>query len=436
MKVECAHTELVSIDEMRPHPRNPNTHPQEQIELLAKIIKETGWRSPIVVSNRSGYVVKGHGRLAAARHAGFSLVPVDRQDYNDDAQELADLVADNRISELAEMDDGALAEILGDLHDLDFDMEVAGFEDWVPDIDSSGGLTDEDDVPPESPAICRPGQIWRLGDHRLMCGDSTDKDQIQALVNARPVDVWLTDPPYNVDYEGGTGLKIENDNMPDAEFRSFLVDAFRAAELALRPGAAFYIWHADSEGFNFRGACRDVGLQVRQCLIWNKNSLVLGRQDYQWKHEPCLYGWKSGAAHSWYGRRDKTTVQDVNDPAISLDEDGSLVVSLGETALRVTGQDVEIETLTTSVFYEEKPAASRLHPTMKPVALYTRQIEYSTVAGDIVLDSFGGSGTTVIACEKLRRCARVMEFDPKYCDVIIKRWEDFTGKKAELLDAG
>lgn len=431
MEIHCAHKEVRAVSELKPHPRNPNTHPDEQIRLLAKIIKETGWRSPVVVSALSGYVVKGHGRLLAARHAGFESVPVDVQDYADEAQELSDLVADNRIAELAEMDLDALGDILGDLHAGDADMDLTGFDDWMPDVGDGDGLTDEDEIPEDVPPVCERGQIWKLGDHRVMCGDSTKAADVDALASGA-VDLWLTDPPYNVDYEGGTGMKIQNDNMPDEKFRQFLVDAYCAAVAVMRPGAAFYIWHADSEGYNFRGACRDVGLQVRQCIVWNKSSLVLGRQDYHWKHEPCLYGWKDGAGHSWYGARNKTTVQEVNDPAVSV-EDGVMLVSVGEQVLRVTGADIEVEVLQSSVIYEEKPAASRLHPTMKPVALYSRQIEYSSKPGDLVLDSFGGSGTTLIACEKLRRRAAVMEFDPKYCDVIIRRWEDFTGRKAELI---
>ena len=246
----------------------------------------------------------------------------------------------------------------------------------------------------------------------------------------------LTDPPYNVDYTGGTkaALKIENDNLSDSEFMEFLVKAFISAAAVLRPGAAFYIWHADSEGFNFRGACRAAGLRVRQCIIWNKNALVLGRQDYQWKHEPCLYGWKDGAAHQWFGKRNKVTVQELGDSPLYLDEDGVLCVSVGELIYRVTGTDLMVERDLSTVIDEEKPAASRLHPTMKPVALYERQINNSSRAGESVLDLFGGSGTTVIACEKLRRRAFVMEFDPHYCDVIIKRWEDYTGGKAVLCE--
>ncbi|WP_366941048.1 site-specific DNA-methyltransferase [uncultured Megasphaera sp.] len=208
-------------------------------------------------------------------------------------------------------------------------------------------------------------------------------------------DLYLTDPPYNVAYVGKTkdALTIQNDKMADGDFRQFLVDAFSAADAVMKQGAAFYIWHADSEGFNFRGTCNDIGWKVRQCLIWNKNTMVLGRQDYQWKHEPCLYGWKDGASHNWYSDRSQTTVIDM-----------------------------------------DKPSRSADHPTMKPVPLFAYQIQCSTKPGDIVYDSFGGSGTTLIACEQLQRKAMIMELDPRYVDVIIKRWETLTGKSAVLMD--
>lgn len=207
------------------------------------------------------------------------------------------------------------------------------------------------------------------------------------------MDLFLTDPPYNVNYEGGTGMTIQNDNMEDTEFRHFLCEAFKAADEVMKPGAAFYIWHADSEGYNFRGACHDIEWTVRQCLIWVKNSLVLGRQDYQWKHEPCLYGWKDGGAHGWYNDRKQTTTLEF-----------------------------------------DRPTKSELHPTMKPVPLFDYQIKNSTQKGENVLDLFGGSGTTIIACEQNGRRAFCMELDPKYVDVIVKRWEEFTGKTAVLLN--
>jgi site-specific DNA-methyltransferase (adenine-specific) len=236
-----------------------------------------------------------------------------------------------------------------------------------------------------------------MGNHRLLCGDSTSMDDLAKLCQNQMVDMWLTDPPYNVAYEGGTKekLTIQNDSMGDDQFRQFLRDAYTAADSVMKPGAVFYIWHADSEGYNFRGAAKDAGWTVRQCLIWKKSSLVMGRQDYHWKHEPCLYGWKDGAGHLWAADRKQTTILEF-----------------------------------------DKPTRNGEHPTMKPVALFEYQLLNNTKGGDQVLDSFGGSGTTLIAAEKNGRVARLMELDPKYCDVIVTRWQAFTGKHAHLESDG
>jgi len=233
--------------------------------------------------------------------------------------------------------------------------------------------------------------------HRLMCGDSTSIDHMEALTQGQLVDMWLTDPPYNVAYEGRTkdALKIQNDSMSDDGFRQFLRDANTAADAVMKPGAVFYIWHSDSEGYNFRGACHDVGWQVRQCLIWKKQKMVMGMQDYHWKHEPCLYGWKGGAGHLWATDRKQTTILEF-----------------------------------------DRPSSNAEHPTMKPVALFEYQMLNNTKGGDQVLDSFAGSGTTAIACETHGRFARMMELDPKYCDVIIQRWQNFTGQTATLESTG
>lgn len=258
---------------------------------------------------------------------------------------------------------------------------------------------EEDDVTDEdiqqAPERVRAGDIWQLGIHRLMCADSTNKENVEKLLNGEQADMWLTDPPYNVDYEGKTAdkLKIANDKFHDDNaFLSFLVDAYNAAANVLKPGGVFYIWHADSEGYNFRKAAQGCGLKVRQCLIWNKNVMVMGRQDYQWKHEPCLYGWKDGAGHKWYSDRKQVTVIDY-----------------------------------------ARPTASTDHPTMKPVGLFAYLIQNSSQEGDIVLDTFGGSGTTIIACEQLDRRGYSMELSPHYCDVILNRWEKLTGEKAVCL---
>ena len=261
----------------------------------------------------------------------------------------------------------------------------------------SSGTVEDDNFeiePPEEPKA-KKGDIYQLGNHRLMCGDSTSIDDVEKLMNGNKADMLLTDPPYNVDYEGKTKdkLKIKNDSMDNDSFRQFLRDAFTSADTVMKQGAVFYIWHAESEGYNFRGACFDIGWKVRQCIIWNKNSMTMGRQDYQWKHEPCLYGWKDGASHLWASDRKQTTVIDMS-----------------------------------------KPVKSDLHPTMKPVALFDYQIKNNTKGGDIVLDLFGGSGTTIMACEQNNRIAYSMELDPHYVDVIIARWEQFTGQKAVLIN--
>ena len=295
---------------------------------------------------------------------------------------------DNKLNE-SEWDMELLAD---DIPELDF----FGYDiDWeLPEIEEENEVVeDEEPEPPEEPKS-KLGDIYQLGEHRLMCGDSTNVDNIAALCNGEKVDLYLTDPPYNVDYTGKTkdALKIENDKKDDAGFRQFLVDAFSAASAVLKSGAAFYIWHADSEGYNFRGACHDIGWQVRECLIWKKNVMVLGRQDYQWQHEPCLYGWQGGGSHAWYSDRKQTTILEF-----------------------------------------DRPTRSKEHPTMKPVALFDYLIKNSSKAGDIVLDSFGGSGTSIMACEQNGRRCYTMELDPRYVDVIIQRWENFTGQQAVLL---
>jgi site-specific DNA-methyltransferase (adenine-specific) len=288
-----------------------------------------------------------------------------------------------------------------ELEDQGFDLKLLGFDDKELDallnvIEGTDGLTDEDAVPdvPEEPKT-KLGDIYILGNHRLMCGDSTSIDAVEKLMNGQLADQLVTDPPYNIAYEGGSKKReqIKNDEMADDEFRQFLKDVYIAANAVMKAGAVFYIWHADTEGYNFRGAAKDMGWKVRQTLIWNKDNSAFGRSDYHWKHEPCLYGWKEGAAHLWATDRKQTTVIEC-----------------------------------------KRPSKSDLHPTMKPVELMEYQILNNTKGSDIVLDLFGGSGSTMIAAEKIGRKACLMELDPKYCDVIVKRWEDFTGKKAVLSE--
>ncbi len=394
------------VEDLIPYARNARTHSDEQVARIASSIKEFGWTNPIIIDGENG-IVAGHGRTLAARKLGLEEVPCIELKNLTETQKRAYILADNRLALDAGWDNEMLALELGDLKDAGVDLELTGFSDEELDellatpTESADGDEDEAPEPQEDP-VSKRGDVWILGAHRVMCGDSCSADDISKLFGntgggTPTVSLYLTDPPYNVAYEGGTkdALTIQNDNMEDGQFRQFLVDAFSMADTVMQPGAVFYIWHADSEGFNFRGACRDVGWPIRECLIWAKNMFVMGRQDYQWRHEPCLYGWKEGAAHKWYSDRSQSTVLEF-----------------------------------------DKPTRNGVHPTMKPVELFRYLIENSSKKGDVVFDSFGGSGTTLIASEETGRVARLMELDPRYVDVIVKRWQEMTGKEATLEETG
>jgi site-specific DNA-methyltransferase (adenine-specific) len=393
---------MTSIKDLKSDHKNARKRTDRSAKLIAESLQRFGAARSIVI-DEDNRILAGNGTIEGAKAAGIKnvrvietdgteIIAVKRTGLTED-EKIGLALADNRTSDLSDWDKDMLQQ-LSEEHDIApwFDAddlaEILGTVEQLP----AEGLTDADDVP-EAPAepITKPGDLWILGDHRLLCGDSTDTVALERLMAGANADLWLTDPPYNVNYEGGTGLKIQNDNMKDAEFRQFLKDVYIAANCFLRPGAAFYIWHADSEGYNFRGAAFDAGWKVRQCLIWLKSCMVMGRQDYQWKHEPCLYGWTEGAAHFWNSDRKQTTILEF-----------------------------------------AKPSRNGEHPTMKPVDLFQYQMANSTKPGDIVLDSFGGSGTTMIAAERINRKARLMELDPAYCDVIVQRWQAFTGKLATL----
>lgn len=410
-EVFCRYTEMRPVVTLVEHPLNPNKHPEGQLDRLAEVIRGNGWRQPITVSDRSGYIVKGHGRYQAAKRAGFTEVPVEVQHYENEAAEMADMLADNRIAELAEMDMGALNDALSALQVEDpAALPLSGYteQEWaelragLDDLQAGTETeTDLDDVPEVDEAaepVTKSGDVWHLGQHRLLCGDSTLPSSFAELLRGEEADMMVTDPPYNIDYEGKTKekLKIQNDHMSDGDFYSFL-GAFYASTLAvLKAGAAFYIWHADREGLNFRKALTDAGGVLRQTLIWNKNAITLGRLDFQWKHESCLYGWKEGASHRWFSDRCQSTVIDM-----------------------------------------PKPARSELHPTMKPVALFEYLMGCSSQPGDVVLDPFGGSGTTAMACEHTGRVARLVELNGRYCDAIVKRFQGaFPGVKVWLERGG
>jgi DNA modification methylase len=393
--------EYIAINDLIPYVNNARVHSEEQILQIASSIKEFGFNNPVLIDKDNG-IIAGHGRVYAARKLGLEEIPVIRIEHLSKAQKKAFIIADNKLALNAGWDNEMLALELGELGDAGFDLELTGFTDEeikaLMPVEVTEGLTDPDAAPAvQENSVTVPGDVWIMGKHRLMCGDSTSTDHLAHLTQGNLVDMWLTDPPYNVAYEGGTKdkLKIKNDEMGDEQFRQFLRDAYTAADTVMKPGAVFYIWHADSEGYNFRGAAMDAGWTVRQCLIWKKSSLVLGRQDYQWQHEPCLYGWKDGAGHLWAADRKQTTILEF-----------------------------------------DKPSRNGEHPTMKPVALFEYQMLNNTKGGDLVLDSFGGSGTTLIAAEKNGRTALLMELDPRYCDVIVKRWQQFTGKIAVHAETG
>ena len=404
--------EYLEVESLIPYARNSRTHSDEQVAQVAASIKEFGFTNPVLV-DQDGMIIAGHGRTLAAQRLQMKEVPCLRLSHLSEAQKRAYVIADNKLALNAGWDDELLAVELRDLKDSDFDLSLTGFgDDELADLLAEAleeGLTDEDSVPeaPETP-VTVPGDIWVLGKHRLMCGDSTSIKALEKLCEGQLVDMWLTDPPYNValGYDETPeeakkrnrrtdGLTVSNDKMTDKDFRQFLTDCYTSADAVMKSGAVFYIWHADSEGYNFRGAAFDMGWQVRQCLIWKKQVLVMGRQDYHWMHEPCLYGWKAGASHLWATDRKQTTILEF-----------------------------------------DRPSRNKEHPTMKPVELFSYQMQNNTKGDDLVLDSFAGSGTTAIACEKFNRRARLMELDPKYCDVIIKRWQEYTGKKAIHEETG
>lgn len=387
----------VSIDKIKPYKNNPRDN-EAGVDAVANSIKEFKWQQPIVV-DENNVIIVGHTRYLAAKKLGLKEVPVKVATGLTPEQVKAYRLADNKTGELTDWDMGLLDDELADIADID--MSDFGFDLDLGDDESKVQEDDFDEEVPEEPKS-KLGQIFKLGRHRLMCGDSTNPEMVKKLVGGVQCDLLLTDPPYNVDYSskdfGGKDSKtrinnqIANDKMTPDEFCKFLFSAFSNAKDNLKSGASFYIWFSDLATVEFNNAANNSGLMVKETLVWEKNNFVLGRQDYQHKHEPCLYGWVKGGSHSWYSDRKQTTILNF-----------------------------------------DRPQNSNFHPTMKPVALFDYQIKNSTKSGDTVLDLFGGSGTTIMACEQDGRNACVMEYDPKYVDVIIKRWEDYTGKKAKLI---
>lgn len=422
-------------EELIGYARNTRTHSPAQVDQVAASIKEFGFTNPILVDG-SGVLIAGHGRLEAAKKLALEEVPVIVLDHLTDAQRRAYVIADNKLGLNSGWDSAMLALELGELGDLGFDLSLVGFSDGeIKDLltdHPAESSADPDEVPElQATPISQSGDVWILGPHRVVCGDSTTSDAWDALMRDERADICWTDPPYNVAYESKLAGSIKNDNMGDQKFREFLNAAFAAVFAKLKPGSAIYVAHADTEGYNFRHAFKDAGFKLSGCLVWKKDSLVLGRSDYQWMHEPILYGWKPGSAHRWYGGRKLTTVQEWPGEPVTKLSDGRYQIVVGDRVLTVSG-DAQIEETPSSVVFCEKPKRSAEHPTMKPVGLIERQLKCNARSGDIVVDGFGGSGSTLIAADRLGMCARLVEFDPKFVDVIVRRWQQFSGRSAVL----
>jgi DNA modification methylase len=389
----------IEITKLKPAEYNPrkDLKPEdEEYQKIKRSIIEFGYVAPVIV-NSDMTVIGGHQRLKVLKELGYNEVECVVVDLNKNKEKALN-IALNKIS--GDWDNNKLEELLAELKETDIDLDITGFSfDEVDNIlkDITGSKEDDFDIQQALDEIDEPttktGDIWILGRHRLMCGDSTQKEQVLRLMNNQEADMLLTDPPYNVDYEGKTAdaLKIENDNMNETEFYNFLLDSFRNMYESVKYGGSVYVFHADTEGLNFRNAFKSCGFKLAQCLVWVKNTFVMGRQDYQWRHEPILYGWKEGAGHYFVDDRKQSTVLEF-----------------------------------------DKPSRNAEHPTMKPVDLLVYLIKNSSKEDNLILDLFGGSGSTLIAAEQTKRKCYTMELDPKYCDVIVKRWETLTGEKAEL----
>lgn len=431
--------ENVKIEKLKPYENNARTHSEEQVEKIANSINEFGFINPVIIDSDYG-IIAGHGRVLGAQKLGMKEVPCLFVEDLTETQKKAYILADNKLALDAGWDDEILKQEIKALDDLNFDVSIAGFDIDDFDFTQTDIEFEEDDYNveenlPEIPKA-KYGDIYQLGNHRIMCGDSTSKEDIDKLTDGMIMDLCVTDPPYNVNYgsinesgygkERENGNKILNDNMDDESFYFFLLAFYEQMIRVLKEGGAYYIFHSDSEGYNFRKALRDAGGIVKQNLIWVKNALVLGRQDYQWKHEPCLYGWKEGAGHYFIDDRTQTTVF----------EDKADLDKLTKEELKEMIEDILADKIPTTVIHEDKPLKNDIHPTMKPIRLISRLIQNSSKAGENVIDFFGGSGSTLISCEHLGRNCYIIELDPRYVDVMIDRWETLTGETAVKIVDG
>lgn len=381
--------QLVDINKLIPYVNNARTHNAQQINKLRSSLREFGFINPVIIDCDFN-VIAGHGRIMAAKEEGISKVPCVFVDYLTEAQKKAYILADNRMAMDAGWDEELLKVEIEALQAEDFDLSLTGFDEkeLAGFFDTSDNAKEDDfDVDTElgKPPVTKTGDLWLLGNHRLLCGDSTKEESYALLMNGKKANLVVTDPPYNVNYQGTAG-KIKNDNLENEKFYQFLFDAFTCMEKAMADDASIYVFHADTEGLNFRKAFADAGFYLSGTCIWKKQSLVLGRSPYQWQHEPCLFGWKKNGKHQWYSDRKQTTIWEF-----------------------------------------DKPKKNGDHPTMKPVPLLAYPIKNSSMSNCIVLDSFGGSGSTLIACEQTGRICHTIELDEKYCDVIVKRYIEQVG---------
>lgn len=425
--------QMVDIAKLHPYENNPRNN-EKAVPKIAESIKRYGFNVPIT-ADRNGVIATGHTRYKAALSLGLREVPVIYLDDLDESEIAAWRLVDNKTGEIATWDEDKLNLELKALLGLKVDLSDFGF----PGEDKMLEQVREDDFMPVLPKEprSRRGDVYLLGDHVLMCGDATSDEDMAKLMGGKLADLTVTDPPYNVDYEGSNRTKegskakrrnssrpsdkILNDNMDEQSFRAFLGDSFEAMRNHLREGGVFYIWHSENHGLSFRLSLEAAGLEVRQCLIWEKNSFTLGRQDYQWRHEPVLYGWKDGAGHYFIDDRSQDTVLDIKRLDLSAKSKKELIGIIEAMS--------KSSPIPTTVIREDKPLHNDLHPTMKPIRLLARLIANSSRKGDVVLDQFGGSGSTLIACEETGRKCRMMELDPAYVDVIVDRYQKFTGRK-------
>lgn len=416
----------LKIEELTPYEKNAKRHPQEQVDQIADSIRKFGMNDPIGVWGDKNIIVEGHGRYLACKFLGIKEVPCIRLDNLTDAERKEYTLIHNKTTMNSGFEDDILQEELAWIYEHDKSIDMSKFDFMMADVEAEEIVDDEfEPVIPQEPSAKR-GDIYQLGEHRLMCGDSTSPEDVKQLLDGATIDLVETDPPYNVAVENSDGLTIENDNMAKNDFLEFLKKAFFNIYEALKAGGVFYIWYASSSASEFLTALKENGLAVKEQLIWVKNHFTLGRQDYQWRHEPCLYGWKEGSGHYFIDDRTNDTIWDEINGEIdwSKMKKEELVKRLEEIYSNVHFTTIQ----------ENKPTKDSLHPTMKPMPLIARQIANSTRKGEKVLDLFSGSGTTLMCCDQLGRQFYGMEYDPRFVDVIIQRWEETTGKKAVKIN--